>query len=359
MSADLPPTMLGAMLLGPEHIEIRELAVPRPGPGEALVRIKAATTCGTDVKVFLRGGHPRMLRTPTLFGHEFAGQLVAVGAGVRGVKEGDAVMVANSAPCGSCRPCRQQRENLCEDLHYLNGAYADFIHLPARFVARSTYKLEPNMPFERASLAEPLGCVVHGVQACELEARSRLEPVDALIIGGGPIGLLFVSVLARAGHRTVLADPNRSRLEPAARMGAATVVAVARGGKQSDQLVALSEDGRGFDVAVDCTGRPEAWSDAVRSVRPGGLVNLFGGCAPDSTLTVDTHRLHYEEITLKGVYHHRPETIRSALDLLADKTFPAGELLSQSRPITEVEHALRAMIAKQALKVVITPASGG
>ena len=134
----LPELMAGAVLTGPEQIEIREVAVPEPGPGELLVRIEAATTCGTDVKVFKRGGHPRMLKVPTLFGHEMAGRVAALGHGVDKFSAGDDVVVGNSAPCTECEPCRRGRENLCEDLHYLNGAFAEFILVPARFVDRNT-----------------------------------------------------------------------------------------------------------------------------------------------------------------------------------------------------------------------------
>ena len=142
MSARVQPrrsrTMLGAMLLGPERLEVRELPVPAPGAGELLLAVRAATTCGTDVKVFRRGGHPRMLKVPTLFGHEVAGTVAAVGRSVEGFREGDEVVVANSAPCGRCVYCGAGRENLCLDLEYLNGAFAEYLLVPARFVRTST-----------------------------------------------------------------------------------------------------------------------------------------------------------------------------------------------------------------------------
>ena len=349
------PTMLAAVLLGPERIAIEEVAVPRPGPGEALLRVDAATTCGTDVKVFRRGGHPRMLTVPTLFGHEMAGTVVEVGTGVDTVRPGDRVVVANSAPCGACPRCRQGRENLCPDLAYLNGAFAEYVHVPGRFVARSLYPLPPGLSPARAALAEPLACVLHGLDACELSTEA---PGEAVVFGAGPIGLLFVAALARAGHRVLVADPNPARLAAGARMGAAAGIEVARGGGQAPVVCAATGDGDGADVAVDCTGVPEVWCDAFDSVRPGGLVNLFGGCAPGTSIPLDTHRLHYSEITVKGVYHHRPATFRRALALLDDPRFPADVLLSAHRPIAEVEEALRSMMRKEALKVVIGERSG-
>jgi len=348
--------MQAAVLLGPERLEVRDVAVPEPGPGELLLRVGAATTCGTDVKVFRRGGHPRMLAVPALFGHEMAGTVERCGPGVDGVAAGDRVVVANSAPCGACRYCRAGRENLCPDLAYLNGAFAEFVRVPERFVRRSLYPLPHGMPFERAALSEPLACVLHGLDACELAPGAGVAPeaaAETVVFGAGPIGLLFVAALARAGQRVLLADPNPSRLAVGERMGASRTLRIERGGGQAAAVRAATRDGEGADVAVDCTGVPQVWSDALDSVRAGGLVNLFGGCAPGTSIPLDTHRLHYSEITVKGVYHHRPATFARALAMLADPAFPAGELLSARRPIAEVEAALRSMMRKETLKVVI------
>ncbi|NIR61172.1 MAG: alcohol dehydrogenase catalytic domain-containing protein, partial [Gammaproteobacteria bacterium] len=152
----LPETMRGAILTGPESIEIREVPVPRPADDEIILRVRAATTCGTDVKVYRRGGHPRMLVVPTLFGHEMAGTVAAAGARVEGFAIGERVVVANSAACGECDYCGAGRENLCPDLQYLNGAFAEYLRVPARFVRTSTHLLPRDLPFERAALTEPL-----------------------------------------------------------------------------------------------------------------------------------------------------------------------------------------------------------
>jgi len=353
MTDGLPRTMQGAVLLGPEAIEIRDVPLPRPGPGEVLLKVEAATTCGTDVKVFRRGGHPRMLKPPTLFGHEMAGRVAAIGAGVQAFKPGDALVVSNSAPCLSCEPCRRGRENLCEDLHYLNGAFAEYLLVPSRFVERSLHPLPAGLAFERAALAEPLACVLHGIDACELERYGAHGPVEILVFGAGPIGLLFVAALAMSGQRVILADPNPGRLEVGLSLGAAATIQIARGGDQAAAVRERTAEGKGAWIAIDATGQPPVWSDAIASVRPGGLVNLFGGCAPGTSIPLDTHLVHYSELTLKGVYHHRPDTFRRAIALLADPAFKANLLLSGVRPIAEVVDALRSMIRKEALKIVI------
>ena len=343
-----PQSMLGAMLLGPEHIEVQEVPVVPPGPGEVLLRIRAATTCGTDVKVFRRGGHPRMLQVPTLFGHEMAGVVAAIGAGVTGLSAGDAVVVVNSAPCLRCDYCLTGRENLCADLHYLNGAFAEYLHVPERFVLTSTHAIPAGLSFDKAALTEPLACVLHGIGRCNLAGGREI-----IVYGAGPVGLLFTAALARDGHRVILADPNQARLEAGAQLGAEETIAVSRGGEQAQLVTAATCTGRGAQLAIDCTGVPEVWGDALDSVRPGGEVLLFGGCAPGTAVALDTHRVHYSELTVKGAYHHRPETVRGALELLAEEDFHAELLLTCERPIDQVEDALRSMMAKEALKVVI------
>lgn len=353
MTAALPRTMQAAVLLGPEQIEIRDLPVPAPGDGELLLKVEAATTCGTDVKVYRRGGHPKMLKPPIPFGHEMAGRVAAVGPGVSAYSVGDAIVVANSAPCLACEPCRRGRENLCEDLHYLNGAFAEYVLVPHRFVERNVHRIPAGLSFERAAISEPLACVLHGIDACELPKYSTAGPLEVLIFGGGPIGLLFVAALARMGHAPVLADPNPVRLRAGIDIGAARTIAITRGGGQAEAVRRESEGGKGFWIAVDCTGQPGVWSDAIESVRPGGLVNLFGGCAPGTSIPLDTKLVHYSELTLKGVYHHRPETFARALRLLADPAFRADLLISGTRPIAGVVEALESMIRKEALKVVI------
>lgn len=354
--------------MGPERLEIRNVPVPEPGPGELLLAVAAATTCGTDLKVFQRGGHPRMLKAPTPFGHEMAGTIAAVGPNIADIADteswrvGDRVVVANSAPCGVCEWCTQGRENLCSDLHYLNGAFSEYLLVPRRFAEVSIYRLPADLPFEIAALAEPLACVLHGLEISAIERASEI-----VVYGGGPIGLLFVDVLANspadfpAGgeHHIVLADPNPSRLETGQAIGARATVQVSHDGGEAPRLCRLSRTGDGFDVAIEATGSPAAWQDALASVRPGGLVQLFGGCPTGTTVPLDTHRLHYSEITVKSAYHHRPATFQRALDLLASGKLHPEALLSAERPLMELEDALRSMRRREALKVVIRPSTTG
>jgi L-iditol 2-dehydrogenase len=350
----IPATGRRFYLVGPGQLELREEPVPVPGPGEVLVRIEAALTCGTDVKVYRRGGHPLMLRTPTPFGHEMAGAIAAVGPRRELEpaiwKPGDRVVVANSAYCGQCRFCRRGRENLCTNLIYLNGAFADYLLVPELFVERSLHQIPPSVAAPVAALAEPLACVLHG-----LETVALCEPADVVVYGAGPIGLLFVLNLSSAGHRVVVADPNQGRLEGARDSGAAGVIQIGREGGEAGRVRATAASADGFDLAIEATGSPAGWWDALASTHAGGSVLLFGGCPPGSSVPLDTHHLHYHELTVRSTYHHRPATFRRALEVLAAGTLATERLLSTERPLTELEEALRSMMRKDAWKVVLRP----
>ena len=174
---------------GPGDLRREDLPVPAPGPGELVLRIDAALTCGTDVKT-LRRGHPVMIpRVPTVFGHEFAGTVSAVGAGVTGFRAGDRVVAANSAPCRACPPCRAGRPNLCEDLLFVNGAYGEFIALPPRLVAENVVPLGSTLPAARAYHARAGGDLPPRVRARRRRARPRRAGAGGRRLRDGPARL--------------------------------------------------------------------------------------------------------------------------------------------------------------------------
>ena len=175
--------MLAAVLYGKEHVQLERIPVPALGPGDILVRVRAALTCGTDVKVFRRGYHAKMLVPPAVFGHELAGDVVALGEGVTRFKIGDRVVANNSAPCLECFWCKRDQPNLCDDLLFNNGAYAEFIRIPARIVERNTWPLAPHLSYQDAALAEPLACVVKGLD------DTGIKPGEPLVTGSA--GLLL------------------------------------------------------------------------------------------------------------------------------------------------------------------------
>ncbi|MGH9666624.1 MAG: alcohol dehydrogenase catalytic domain-containing protein, partial [Bryobacteraceae bacterium] len=295
--------MMAAVLYGREHLQVEEVAVPAIDPGDVLVRVRTALTCGTDVKVYRRGYHARMIEPPALFGHELAGDIVALGEDVRGFHTGQRVVAANSAPCGKCFYCRKHLENLCDDLLFNNGAYAEYIRIPSRIVQRNFYEIPSHVSYQDAALVEPLACVLRGLEETGLRAGDTVG-----IIGLGPIGLMFVRLAKVHGARVIAIGRRQTQLERASYMGADELLANT-GDADLIPTVRDLTSGRGVDIAIEAVGRPEAWEMAVRMLRRGGTVNFFGGCPSDSRIALDTSLLHYSEISCKASFHHTPAHI--------------------------------------------------
>lgn len=302
--------MKAAVLHGQADLRIEEVVEPPLAAGEARVRVEAALTCGTDLKVYRRGYHERMLRPPSVFGHEFAGVITAVGAGVEGWKPGDRVVAANSAPCGACRPCRRGRPNLCDGLLFLNGAYAESITIPARIVGQNLLRLSPETDFADAALTEPLACVAQGFDDLAPRPEDRLA-----VLGLGPIGLMAVALGRAAGCAVWAAGRGASRIAVALRLGAEAVVDMA-GREDIDDAVRDAWPDLTFDAVFEAVGKPSAWEAAVRLAAKGGRVNFFGGCPRGTTAALDTSLVHYSALTLMGSFHHTPTTVRRALALI-------------------------------------------
>lgn len=339
--------MKAMVFYGPGDLRCEEIPVPEPGPGEALVRIEAALTCGTDVKT-LRRGHPVMIpRVPTVFGHELAGTVVAVGRGARGIYEGDRVVAANSAPCGDCLPCRGGRANLCEDLLFVNGAYAEYIVLPPRLVERNLVRLGPTLPAARAAFAEPLACALGGIERGRVEAGQTVA-----IFGTGPLGCLLALAAGARKARVLLIGKPGWRLARVRSLELGECVET-DGTQAAVHAISDLTGGRGVDVAVDATGRAEVWEQAIEAAARGGTVVFFGGCAPGTSIRVDTRRAHYEELILTGAFHHTPELIRRAVELLESEVLRPDGLITHRMSLPEVPKALNLMARGEALKVLI------
>ena len=301
-----PRRQTQAFLTGPGQLELRLLPMPEPGAEELLLRVDAATTCGTDVKVYRRGGHPTMLAPPAPFGHEVTGPIVRAGAGAAH-GEGDAVVVANSASCGKCRPCRHKRENLCRHLAYLNGAFADYLLIPEAMAQRSVHPRPAGLDPAVAAMAEPLACAVPCLERCLGAWSGPPAEARALVLGCGPLGLMLIDLFHGMRTQVRALDPHRRRLEAARSFGAAET----RLGRAGDGDGPTAEDS--FDFAIDATGTPAGWDHAVKSLAPGGVAALFGGCRPGTTLVIDAERVPYREQPLLGVYHHRHTSFRATL----------------------------------------------
>jgi L-iditol 2-dehydrogenase len=342
--------MMAAVLYGKEHLQVEPVAVPTIQSGDILVRVRVALTCGTDVKVFQRGYHARMIVPPAVFGHELAGDVVAVGEGVTRFRAGQRVVAANSAPCEVCYFCRRGLQNLCEDLLFNNGAYAEYIRIPARIVERNTYEIPAGVGYRDAALVEPLACVVRGFE----EAAPRQGDTMA-IIGLGPIGLMFIKLAKLRGCRVIAVGRRRPQLDRAAALGADELIVGSEGSDPVKEIRGLTH-GRGVDVAIEAVGKPLTWEWAVNSVRRGGTVNFFGGCPNDSKVNLDTALLHYSEITCKASFHHTPEYVRKAMDLVCAGHITASVFVNSEEPLANLLEVMRHLMSHNGhLKTAIVP----
>ena len=342
--------MMAAVLYGKEDLKIEAVPVPGIGRDDVLVRVKTALTCGTDVKVFRRGYHARMIVPPALFGHELAGDIVAVGEHVRGFHAGQRVVAANSAPCGRCFYCRRDNENLCEDLLFNNGAYAEYIRIPGRIVERNLYEIPPHVSYQDAALIEPLACVLRGLDETRIRRGDNIA-----ILGLGPIGMMFVRLAKVYGARVIAIGRRRSQLERAAAMGADELLTSIDGVDLLKQVRDLTE-GHGADVVIEAVGQPEAWETALRLLRKGGTVNFFGGCPNDSTINLDTSLMHYSEITCTASFHHTPKHIRKALDIVSRGDITSNDFVNRVEPLANLLQVLQHLMSHNGhMKTAIVP----
>jgi L-iditol 2-dehydrogenase len=292
-----------------------------------------------------------MIVPPALFGHELAGTIVEAGSGVAEFKSGDRVVALNSAPCGNCYFCQHNQENLCDDLLFNNGAYAEFIRIPARIVAKNTLRVPDHVPLEHAALTEPLACAVHGFE----DSRPYPDAIIA-IIGGGPLGLMMLHVAALAGCKTIAVVKHDGQVEAARQLGATHVIQTSSIRKAIRETRALTPNDRGVDIAVEAVGVPEAWEEAVEMVRKGGTVNFFGGCAVGTHVNLDTNRIHYSDITLRATFHHTPAMCRKALDLIASDRFQASAFITGRAHLYELNRVFEKLMKRSTeIKTAIVP----
>jgi L-iditol 2-dehydrogenase len=338
-----------AMLVAPGRIEMRDFSPPHPGPGEVLLQVKCALSCGTDLKAYRRG-HP-MWPMPAPFGHEFSGVVAETGAGVENFRVGDEVMAAPTAPCGHCFYCERGQENLCPQAmaRMVLGGYADFILIGEHVVAQNAFHKPAELGFEEAALLEPMSCVVH---AQEMARPEKHETV--LIIGAGAFGILHVMALKAQGVRAVVvAGRGAQRLQWAGELGADRVIDVTVTGAEA--AVASLNGGHGPDLVIECTGQVAGWQDAFARVRRGGRAMFFGGCPVNTALSVDTRRMHYDNLTLLAPFHFRPRDVRKAFKLLSADSLGARRIINARRSLSELSEVFQMLEQSAVLKCAIIP----
>jgi L-iditol 2-dehydrogenase len=303
-----------AVLHGPGDLRVEQVPDPE---GEVVVAVHAATTCGTDVKMW-RHGHRALGPYPCAFGHETAGERVDTG---------ELVLVSDSVACGACPPCRAERPQICRSPTWVLGGFAELIAAPAAAI----HAVPDGLPAAAVAMAEPLAAALHAV--------SRGSDADDVgVLGGGPMGLMLAAVLAAEGRTVTIADPHRERREQAATLGVRAV----------ERLSAHA-------LVFEAVGRPGAWRDAIEAAQPGAVVVLVGGCPPGNEVALPTDRIHYEELELRGSFHHSRTEVDLALAMLGSGAFDWRLLAGETIGLAALSDALASPSTERARKWIVDP----
>lgn len=348
----IPGKMTAAVLYGSEDLRIERIDVPAIGADEVLLRVRLALTDGTDLKVWKRGYHAKMIQPPAVFGHEVVGEIVNVGKRAEARwRPGMRVIAANSAPCLRCYYCRRGQENLCQDLLFNNGAYAEYMRIPARIVMENMLEVPHSVDDASAALVEPLACVLRGIHEMELRTGDM-----AVVIGCGPIGLKFVRMLTRRGVRVIALARRDAPLQVAKKLGAVATVNVATVDDPVATVKALTEEERGPDAVVEAAGNPSTWKLALDMVRRGGVINCFSGLPTGTRMEIDPAALHYSEIKLISTFHHTPRFIREALEAIRRGDISAQDFVTEEIGLTELPQAFARMKSRSGeIKLAVKP----
>jgi len=342
--------MKAALLYGVKDLRVEDVEVPKVGAGEVLVRVKGATTCGTDLKIFQRGYVEKIIRLPTIFGHEWAGEVAEVGEGLDWPRKGMRVRAGNSAPCLHCAMCQRGKFNLCENMIWLWGAYAEYVKVPARMVLVNMQEIPQDVSYLEAAVTEPLACVLHGAEAAGVKLGDKVA-----IIGAGPIGLLHLLTAKKLGaQRVIMVDLVDERLEAARKLGADETV---NAGKEDVvERVRSLTGGYGADVVIEAIGLGSTWEQALKLARKGGVVLEFGGCPPGTEVIVNAEQVHYGELTVLGAFHTTPMHFRRALDFISSRTIDVRPLITREVDLGHIREAFDALsTSKKEIKIGVIP----
>jgi L-iditol 2-dehydrogenase len=268
-----------------------------------------------------------------------------------GLKVGARVVPSNSAPCNVCLFCRKGQSNLCEDLLFNNGAYAQYIRIPGRIVRQNMLVIPEHVSFQDAAMVEPLACVLRGIH------ETDIQPGDTtVVIGCGPIGLKFIRVLSARGVKVIALAKRPNQIRAAEQFGARAAFIAPDLSDPAKAVRELTEGQRGADSVIEAVGTSQTWEWALQMVRRGGIVNLFGGCPRGTQVPIDPNALHYSEITIKSTFHHTPRFIREALESVSRGEIRSSDFVNAEIPLTELPKMFEHMKYRNGeMKVAVIP----
>ncbi len=343
-------------LLEPGKVELKEVPIPKADPGEVVLKIRAALTCGTDLKTFKRG-HPKF-RLPMPFGHEFSGDIVEIGdGGVKDFKVGDPVMLAPTAPCGHCYYCKRNLGNLCSYTMetMVHGGYAQYIKIPAHVAKINLFHKPIYLDYFEAAALEPLSCVVYGSSFIDVTpGRSNV-----LIIGAGPIGLMYIPIMKLLGAKRVVVLGRRPlRLHCAEQLGADTIIdqkLCPPELKNTKSVLQKAFQGENCDVIIECTGQTSVWEESLALADDGAQVMLFGGCASGTTFSLPLADITKRKLTVKGAFHFTPEYVKKTYDLLCNRKINISPIITKKMALSQYDEMIKELVKGDNIKIGIEP----
>jgi len=336
-----------------EHLALREIPCPELQSGSVLIRVKACSICGADLRTY-RYGHPR-IKLPQILGHEIAGEVEAISDNVTDYRIGDRVVVTPRIACGECYYCANGLDIYCENSltfgYELPGGYADYMLIPPRGVKYGVLnKIAQDLSFEEASLAEPLSCCIRAQIASKVSYGSTV-----VVIGGGPVGIMHCRLAKVNGaERVLLIEKNIKRLEYVDQTAIDRIVDSSKSDPEIDIIAATS--GRGADVVIVACSSSEAQRQALSIAGKGGRINFFGGLpSGKSIVSIDSNIIHYQEITVQGSHGATPRHTEEAISMLNKRVLGVSDIITHKFPLDSIISAFHLAEKKEGMRIAICP----
>lgn len=346
--------MKAAVLKGIENLEMEDISRPTPSPQEILIKVKACSICGTDIRVY-HHGHKHM-RFPRITGHELSGEIVEIGKRVEGHKLGEKVAIAPAIPCGRCHYCRRGMQSMCINLtaigYHYDGGFAEFMVVPEDAVRNGCVNTIPSeLSFEEAALAEPLACAINGQQLSQISLGNTV-----VVVGAGPLGCIHLQLAkAKGASRTILVELSRERIDFAKKFAFPDIV-INPSSENAIQRIKEETEGRGADRIIVSCPSGKAQEESLSMVAPRGIINFFGGLPLDNPfIKFNSNLIHYGEFYVVGTHGSAPYHNELALSLISQEKVRIKELVTHRLPLERLEEGLALAESKKGMKILINP----
>lgn len=344
--------MKAAVLEELNKLVVKEVPTPQITDDEVLVRVRACAICGSDIRIY-HSGNDRV-KTPWIIGHEIAGEITEVGKNVTRFKAGDRIAIGADIPCGECKFCVSGFSNNCQ-INYATGyqyqgGFAEYMPLSKMMLTYGPVQIiKDSVSFDEAALAEPLGCVLNGLELSDIKLGQTV-----VIIGTGPIGCMIIEIAKMMGAtKIIVIDLSKDRLEMAKEFSADVFIA----SSEEDAVARVLEetDGMGADVVITACPSTAAQVDALKMAKNRGRVNFFGGLPHGSTITIDSNIIHYKELFVHGTHGSLVRHHIKAVELISSGKMDMKKFISHKLPLDKILDGIAIAENKSGRRVIINP----